>query len=197
MIAAAVNLSDGPLRTLAAQAKEAEGAYIKVGILGGYSARGRGQTGVRRWRGKMWSHAAGNFIGGMTWSSSEGRYLTNVDIGVIHEFGAPKAGIPERSFLRMPILSRLGDEIKTVPLADWQAVLLGGGPIAVLRAIGQAAVNVIQAAFHSGGFGRWAPLKARTIRRKGSSDILVDTTQLRRSISFSVVAPGAPRKALK
>lgn len=193
MIAAQVKLDQGPLLALQKEIRDADGAYVKVGILGSSARRGQGQTGPNRWKGTMtrWNKAKGAYVASKpTWSAAAGRYLTNVDIGVIHEFGSPTAGIPERSFLRMPVISRLGDEIKTATLADWTAVLVHGGLVGVLRAIGQAAVNVIGAAFHSGGFGRWAPLKAATIRRKGSSDILVDTTQLRRSITFAVVQKG-------
>lgn len=198
MIAANVKLNDGALQDFSKFLADADGAYVKVGVLGSYAARKQGQTGPKRWKSvySRWSKAAGKYVSsGPSWSASAGAYLTNAEVGVIHEFGAPKAKIPERSFLRMPILSRLGDELKSITLADWQAVFWsgtgdgrGGGLIAVLRVIGQASVNVIQAAFHSGGFGRWAKLQPATIKRKGSSDVLVDTTQLRRSITFAVVS---------
>jgi len=97
----------------------------------------------------------------------------------------------------MPILSRLDAELRKVSLADWQRTLLTGGLVAVLRIIGQASLNIIKDAFHTGGWGRWAKLKWATIRRKGSSDVLIDTTQLERSITFAVVAKGAPTKALR
>ena len=198
MMTASVNLSDGPLKELSRQLDEAKGSYVKVGVLGAGARRERGQTGLRRWKGtyKRWSKEAGRFLETKpTWSPSAGKFLTNAEVGVIHEFGAPNAKIPERSFLRMPILSRLDDEIRTVPAGDWKDLLVSSGLPGVLRAIGQSAVNVIQMAFHTGGFGRWAKLKPATMRRKGSSDILVDSTQLRRSITFAVVSPTTPGRA--
>ena len=52
---------------------------------------------------------------------------------------------------------------------------------------GLTATVVINDAFESGGFGEWAPLKPETIRRKGSDKILIDTGDLRRSISYEVM----------
>jgi phage gpG-like protein len=197
VITASVKLDHGPLLALQRQIKDADGAYLKVGVLGSYVRRERGETGNKRWKSKFkrWNKAAGAYVeSGPSWSASAGKYLTNAEIGAIHEFGAPKAGIPERSFLRMPVISRLGDGLKGQSLSDWEGVLLSGGLVGVLRVVGQAAVNVVQAAFHSGGFGRWAKLKPATIRRKKNSDPLVDTTQLRRSITFAVVTKGGANK---
>lgn len=182
MMGGSVSLSDGALRELSREIKDASSAYVKVGVLGGYARRERGQTGVNRWKEPH---------------PPKGGQLTNAEIGVIHEFGSPDSNIPERSFLRMPILSRLDGELRKVPLVDWQRTLLTGGLVAVLRIIGQASLNLIKDAFHTEGWGRWAKLKWATIRRKGSSDVLVDSTQLERSVTFAVVAKGAPRKAIR
>lgn|GEM_PF-5721353 len=189
MITASVNLSDGPLKALAEQIDDVEGAFVKVGILGAYARRGVGEVAVKRWLGKNRELAS--------WSGAQGRYLTNADIGVIHEFGAPKARMPERSFLRMPVLSRLDDELKKTSAKNWMSLLVHGGLVGLLGLIGQSAVNVIHDAFNTGGFGRWQKLNPKTVARKGSAEILVETTQLRRSISFAVVAGGASHKDLK
>lgn len=50
--------------------KAIKGSYVKVGMLGAGSSRGPGEQ------------------------------LTNTDIAVVHEFGAPSKSIPERSFIR-------------------------------------------------------------------------------------------------
>lgn len=197
---ATVNLSDGPLRDFSKGLQDAEAAYIKVGVLGAYAARSKGKVGNKRWKSTApWSHGIKvKSMSGKTVLIGAG-YLTNAQIGAIHEFGSPGDRIPERSFLRMPILSRLGEELKTVSDAEWKAVFWqgtadsrSGGLIAVLRIVGQAAVHVVLDAFATGGFGRWAKLSPKTIARKGSSEILIETTQLERSITYAVVAPASP-----
>lgn len=205
MMSASVNLSKGPLENFSRGLAEAQSAYVKVGVLGAYASRSKGQTQSKRWRSiAKWSKGLKlRDASGKTVSIGAG-HLTNAQIGAIHEFGSPGDKIPERSFLRMPILSKLGDELKTIPGSDWKNVFAdgaeesqSGGLIAVLRVVGQAAVNVVQDAFNTGGFGRWAKLSKATIARKGSSEILIETTQLRRSITFAVVAPGSTGKPIK
>lgn len=184
-----VAINNAPLKALVSGLAEAKTAYVKVGVLGSSTRRGKGETASKRWLSTAkWSR-------GLDVRNAKGKtvhvdagYLTNAEIGAIHEFGSPGDRIPERSFLRMPLLSRLDDELRKVSKAEWANTLLIGGLVAVLRVVGQAGVNVIKDAFHTGGFGRWAKLKAATIRRKGNSDILIDSTQLSRSISFAVVA---------
>ena len=57
----------------------------------------------------------------------------------------------------------------------------------VYRFLGLYAESFIKQAFSSGGFGRWAPNKPNTIAQKGSDKPLIDTAQLRRSITSDVV----------
>ena len=201
MIAASVKIDHAELDRLAAQFGEASGAYVKVGILGD-SSRGTNPHKNRRWLSKPiwargaapektgWSHGfEARNAAGQTVQILPG-HLSNAEIGVVHEFGSPHGRIPERSFLRMPIMSRLDDELKSQTESAWRELFQAEGPLGVLRGIGQAAVNVIQEAFATGGFGRWAKLARATIRRKGSDTILKDTGQLARSITFSVIGAG-------
>ena len=44
----------------------------------------------------------------------------------------------------------------------------------------------MQEAFETGGFGAWEPIKEATSSRKGSSQILIDSSQLRRSVISKV-----------
>ncbi len=188
MNAGEIKLDMGKLEALNRSIQDDAGTYVKVGVLGASAVRGKGQTGNQRWKSTAkWSR-------GLTVQNAAGKvikigpgYLTNAQIGAIHEFGSVNHSIPERSILRMPILSRLSDELKKTPLKDWEDYLIKFGLKGLLRAIGQSAVGVIQDAFHTGGFGRWAKLKPATVKRKGSTEILVETTQLRRSITFAVV----------
>ena len=90
----------------------------------------------------------------------------------------------------MPILSRLDDEIRGRAVSDWKSVFARSGIRGILESIGEACLDVIQDAFNTGGFGRWRKLQEATIKRKGSTTILQDTDQLRRSISYAVVVKG-------
>lgn len=116
--------------------------------------------------------------------------LTMAQLGAIHEFGAPEANIPERSFLRHTADARRED------VAD----LLQRG-IAALSA-GEATAKMVYdatGAFLSGavkeyiteGEGPPPPLSPVTIRRKGSTHRLIDTGRLLGSITYEIRPKGA------
>lgn len=119
-------------------------------------------------------------------SKSLGAELTNAEIGAIHEFGMIGRKIPQRSFLWMPLSLYLKDEVqkksavfnRLIGLASMQQAY------ATLGILGE---NVVQAAFQTGGFGAWPALKPETIANKGSEKILIDTAQLRKSITSRVI----------
>lgn len=109
--------------------------------------------------------------------------ITNVELGTIHEFGAPDAGIPERSFLRAGI-DENKSELNTLTDKLLGQVLDGKESIPrALGLIGQKAVAVIKNRIAE---GIEPPLKTKTINRKGSSKPLVDTGQLVNSITYEV-----------
>lgn len=110
--------------------------------------------------------------------------MSNADVGFIHEFGGPK--MPKRSFLRMPLYLKSEDILARVVAAGALKKLAMGKMVGVLRDLGISCEAAILAAFDSGGFGSWLPLARSTIRRKGSSAVLIDTGQLRRSIASEV-----------
>lgn len=112
--------------------------------------------------------------------------LNNPTIGAVHEFGSLDKKIPARSWLRMPIMSKLPDVVKKIGRSTFNAIAAKNGIVTALETLGTEAYNVIQDAFNTGGFGTWAPLKPSTIRRKKSSAILIDTAQLRQSVSYAV-----------
>ena len=114
--------------------------------------------------------------------------LTNAELGAIHEFGSFTKRIPARSFLRMPI----HQESKRIAIEAGKgskSMVEKGNMVGVLKNIGIACEAAIQRAFASMGFGQWKPDKPATIRRKGSASPLIDTAQLRRSISSAVGQP--------
>jgi hypothetical protein len=117
--------------------------------------------------------------------------LDNADIGAVHEFGSKKRNIPGRSFLRMPMQTKMGKELKRLNIAK---SVMRIGPTETLREIGQIAEGQVDQAFTSSGYGTWAPNSKRTIaRKKGASRPLIDTSKLRAAVSSRVVAKGGKR----
>jgi phage gpG-like protein len=112
----------------------------------------------------------------------------NPTIGAVHEFGSVSKGIPRRSFLRVPIIEYLPPAMVALGADHWEQLIFANGFMAALAQLGVLAVSVVQDAFATGGYGKWAALKRATIRRKKSSAILIDTGQLRRSVHFKVFA---------
>ncbi len=122
-------------------------------------------------------------------ASRKGGGANNAEVGLVNEFGSFKKGIPARSFLRMPI-SREAAAITKKASEKIYAAVSGGEMVPLLTQIGLACEVAVQHGFASGGFGQWAPNKPATIRRKKSSSPLIDTRQLRASVT-SVVGKAA------
>lgn len=113
--------------------------------------------------------------------------MSNADIGAVHEFGSISEHIPRRSFLRDPFIEKRKDFSQKIE--QLVAKHLTSDPQSIKKIfdlIGAYATSIVLKAFATGGFGKWKPLKQQTIDRKGSSKILVDTSQLRRSITWKV-----------
>lgn len=114
--------------------------------------------------------------------------LNNPTIGLFHEFGTEK--MPKRSFLRMPLNLKLDEYInKTKGLFNKKTINIiyeDRNLEFFLRKIGNIAERVVLDAFDTGGFGNWAPLAEYTKKRKKNNQILVETQQLRNSITNEV-----------
>ncbi len=130
--------------------------------------------------------------------------LTNVKLGSIHEFGAPAKNIPKRSFLEMPIKLKLAlndNDTKAVKKAAWKKIFIENNPKEFFTQLGVKALDIVIGAFETNGYGEWqawskAYEKRRVNKIKGKKkkqefwlnhNILTDTGQLRRSISFKVI----------
>jgi hypothetical protein len=118
--------------------------------------------------------------------------MSNTRIGAVQEFGSIKHNIPARSWLKMPVLTRLPAEAQRIGKRFFDTIATRKGMAVALKLLGAAAERVIQQGFDTGGFGHWAKLKPRTIQRKGSSAILIDTAQLRKAVSSRVVDKSKP-----
>jgi len=109
--------------------------------------------------------------------------LSVAEVGFYNEFGT--STIPERSFIRSTINGK-SKEIKKVAAAQYKLVLNGKTTNEKgLGILGAFTAGLIQQTFTSND---WPDNTQATINAKGSSRPLVDTGQLRQSISWKVNA---------
>lgn len=112
---------------------------------------------------------------------------TNAMIGAVHEFGSPARGIPQRSFLRVPIADYLQKRMESSGAFDFDTVnevLKQGSVTPWLKKVAVVAESIVLEAFDTGGFGKW-PTWAKGYSNN-TGQLLVDTTQLRNSITSEV-----------
>ena len=119
-------------------------------------------------------------------SADPGRIDNNPSLGFVHEFGYMKKKIPERSFLLMPLSLHLAPQLASFA-GDWFTKNITGSAKRMVKLLGVLGEATVQEAFATGGFGGWPELKARTVQRKGSSAILIESAQMRKAISSRVV----------
>lgn len=117
-------------------------------------------------------------------NSREKGQKTNAEIGAKHEFGLD--GMPVRSFLRVPIQDNLQKYLDEAGLNNNKVLAQSvkqGNILMLLQKIGVVAEAIVSDAFDTGGFGRW---KASNMNRKKVKQTLVETQQLRNSITSEV-----------
>lgn len=110
-------------------------------------------------------------------SRSEG---SNAFIGLQHEFGTSKMEM--RSFLRMPISEKMKKNLKAAGGLDKEVVkkiISNKDLMDFWVKVGVVAEEVVQEAFDTGGFGKWAATQSEN----NTGQTLVDTQQLRNSIT--------------
>lgn len=154
----------------------------RAGIIGGGARDGEpnrsGQNGVKR-------DEHGRFLkgSGSKWSSGGGGSITNVDLGIIHEFGTADGRIPERSFLRANFddkVSRYEALHAKLTRAVYDRKLT---VVQALQILG-AQVALDTKAFIRAGIS--PPNTPATIAAKGSSTPLIDSSQLINAITYEV-----------
>lgn len=109
---------------------------------------------------------------------------SNAVIGAAHEFGT--STLPIRSFLRTPITENLDRELQKAGAFDetkLKEVIRSGSITEWVKKIGIVAERIVGQAFDTGGFGKWPP---SDMRRKANHQTLVETQQLRNSITSEV-----------
>lgn len=128
-------------------------------------------------------------LGSKTARSNEGNgktQSTNAEIGAVHEFGL--GDMPQRSFLRVPIMDHLQSYMQNVGSLDEETlklVIKEGSVIQWLKQIGILAEAIVSDAFDTAGFGKWPGWKTPGYSNR-ANQILVDTQQLRNSITSEV-----------
>lgn len=113
--------------------------------------------------------------------------LGNADIGLIHIFGTLDGRIPPRDFLKLPLEAKKRELMKALEGNAAKTAIQQGDYEKAFAILGAKAEEIIDGAFKSRGYGQWQPNAASTIRAKGSSAPLIDTGELRRSITSDVV----------
>jgi hypothetical protein len=116
--------------------------------------------------------------------------LTNAELMVIHEYGSPAAGIPERAPIRRTIDEKR--ESYVTGLIPRLMRALTDRKISISDALdlmGLQMSNDVKRTITTGE-GVPPPLSPTTIARKGSSRPLVDTGRLLASITYAVVFGG-------
>ena len=108
-----------------------------------------------------------------------------VEVGRWHEYGL--GNNPRRSFLRVPMIDKQFIIQKHI-IEGWGNILSGKSTaIKELGKLGIVGQEISKGAFATGGYGKWEKLKPQTIKRKGSSDILIDKSKLVNSIHNWIV----------
>lgn len=140
-------------------------------------------------------------------SQSHGDNLTNAKLGTFHEFGSEDGKHPpKRSFLVMPISTKLNfnqETMKNMRKILFKQLFVKKAPEDFYKALLSKALEVVENAFATGGFGEWKPLADRTYARRERNlpkrvtkrsltywfthPILTETGQLRRSISGKII----------
>ena len=114
--------------------------------------------------------------------------LSNAEIGAIHEYGKlSDPNFPVRSFLRVPIADHFFTKMKSAGAYKPEViaeVLKTASFRPWLEKAGAVALGVVQDAFNSGGYGKWKP---SDMRRKRNKQTLVESQQLRNSITYEVI----------
>ena len=101
----------------------------------------------------------------------------------IHVLGAPSRGIPQRDPLRPPLIANAQRYSDLLALGLKNALANGTDPKLVYEKIGIVATNDVKDYFITGNF---KALNQKTIDRKGSSKPLIDSEELRGSITYEV-----------
>lgn len=109
----------------------------------------------------------------------------NADVGAAHEFGT--STVPQRSFLRMPIMEKFSAELEKSGAFNedvLKEVIKSGNVRLWIQNIAKLGESIVLDALATGGFGKWTPWKPGYSNQTGQ--LLIDTAQLRNAITSDV-----------
>ena len=118
--------------------------------------------------------------------------MSNADIGLIHEKGWPPKNIPRRSFLEVPLTLKMPKLMERIGKAMLKGITEDNVEFAY-KELARYGEGIVLQAFPTSGFGTWPALKRGSTeiggygRQGGKPSHLIDTAQLRNSISSRVV----------
>lgn len=121
-------------------------------------------------------------------------HFTAEDLGLpkLEKQGDGYVHIPARSWLQMPLEKRQALKKKIISkFGDYKEVVEDyiaetGDLYSLALMVGASAVELIQEAFDTDGYGQWAANSPYTVASKGSSKPLVDKGKLRGAVTFEV-----------
>lgn len=114
----------------------------------------------------------------------ESGQFTVATLAIAHEFGVPDNNLPARPFMRQTWETNREDVKAKQRLAFGMALRGRWAPRVALARLGLDYEDKIRATIDTGNF---APLSPRTIKRKKSTALLIDTGDLRRRVVSKVV----------
>ena len=138
----------------------------RVGVLGGHAARTDSKTGIN-----------------------------NATLMLIQMFGSLSRNIPARDPLYMPLIRHRRELMQKLGSNSMHQAFMAKDFKKMFLLLGVAAEEIVQNAFETSGDGTWAPNLAGTIAAKGSSKPLINTGELRKSISSDVVNNSDPHSS--
>lgn len=133
-----------------------------------------------------------------TGRASKGSHVTassNATVGAYHEYIGVGKAKTKRSFLRMPLIEKFEERLKRAGLASggraakaaMNKVIKDKSFLPLMSWVAIVAYDTVMEAFKTGGFGMWKP---SNMKRKKVQQTLVETQQLRRSITWKLITQG-------
>jgi hypothetical protein len=109
--------------------------------------------------------------------------ISMAQLGAIHEFGAPNAKIPERSYMRSS-MAEVNKQLTRMIKKFATAVSLGRmDKKQALGRVGEFLVTTFKSKIQE---GVPPPNKATTVAKKGSAHTLIDTGQMRDTLDWEI-----------
>jgi hypothetical protein len=115
--------------------------------------------------------------------------INNAQLVFIHTNGSPARGIPARPIIEAAITDKQNNDLICAELEGAAAAAMDGNPDLTSKQLKRAALlaETLVKGWFTNPRNHWAPNKQSTIKRKGSSRPLIDTSSMRNAIRGLVV----------